>query len=57
MATKIADEYPDIAKRLAELTAERAAILTRPLPDDEAPVANPGVQVYVNWTPNSEDYG
>ena len=57
MATKIADEYADIAKGLAALEAERAAVLTRPLPDDAAPAANPGVQVYVSWTPNSEDYG
>ena len=57
MATKIADQYEDIAERLAAIEAARAAVLTQPLPDDEAPAVNPGVQVYVNWTPNSEDYG
>jgi len=53
MATRIADEYADIAKRLAEIAAERAPAPARP----EAAANSSGVQVYVNWTPNSEDYG
>jgi len=52
MATRIADEYAEIAKRLAEIKAERI-----PAPPPEPAANSSGVQVYVNWTPNNEDYG
>lgn len=55
LGTRIADEYPDIAKRLAEIKAEREAGLSKPEPAPTSPSA--GVDVYVNWTPGNGEFG